>query len=274
MTDVGVKRTHNEDNFLINDELHLYVVCDGMGGHAGGEIASAIAVHTIEEVLLSSIVGSGSEQNAQVSIYGSVAFTKEGVERIKKDASEEIEASDDINDITMERLRHAVRLAGARIHDAAQNEARYRGMGTTCVAALIERNNLFVAHVGDSRAYIYREEGIEQMTEDHSLVNERIRAGILSPDDAKNHRLKNIITRSLGFNQEVEVDVQVRAILNNDRVLLCSDGLCNLVEDSEMMECMKEHSPQRAARELIKLACKRGGDDNISVVILHVVKLH
>jgi PPM family protein phosphatase len=274
MTDVGVKRTHNEDNFLINDELHLYVVCDGMGGHAGGEIASAIAVHTIEEVMLTSILGSASEESAQVSIYGSVALTKEGLEQLKVNEAEERESLSDINDITMERLRHAVRLAGARIHDVAQNEARYRGMGTTCVAALIERSNLFVAHVGDSRAYIYREEGIEQMTEDHSLVNERIRAGILSPEEAKNHRLKNIITRSLGFNQEVEVDVQVRAILNDDRVLLCSDGLCNLVEDTEMMECMKQHSPQRAARELIKLACKRGGDDNISVVIVHVANLH
>ena len=266
MTDVGVKRTHNEDNFLINDELHLYVVCDGMGGHAGGEIASAIAVHTIEEVLLNSIINPNQDQDRS-DAFASISLKKQV---LRAHISEQDE---DVNDITIERLRHAVRLAGSRIHEVAQNESRYRGMGTTCVAALIERRNLFIAHVGDSRAYLYRDGTIEQLTEDHSLVNERIQAGVLSPDEAKNHRLKNIITRSLGFNQDVDVDVQLRGIQKEDQVLLCSDGLCNLVEATEMKESLTAYSPQKAARELVKLACARGGDDNISVIIFKISAL-
>ena len=243
MTDVGVKRTNNEDNYLINDELNLFVVCDGMGGHAGGEFASAIAVNTVEEVLTS------------------MDFRPEALQLDEDDGPVEV---------TREKLRYAIRLAGKRIYEKAIEEPEYKGMGTTCLGLLIDGGNAFVAHVGDSRGYIVRDGRIEQFTEDHSLVNEKIKAGLLTPEEAKNHKLKNIITRSLGYMEDVEIDIQVRAVRRGDRFVMCSDGLSNLVEASEMGETALDFSPQETARKLIELACSRGGDDNITVIVTRI----
>jgi protein phosphatase len=243
MTDVGIKRTHNEDNFLINEEMSLFVVCDGMGGHVGGEFASAIAVNTIEEVL------------------ATMEFRPEELE---------LAADETTTEIQRERLRYAIRLAGKRIYEKATLEPEYKGMGTTALALLVDEGNAFIAHVGDSRAYRIREGRIEQLTEDHSLVNEKIRAGLLTPEEAKNHKLKNIITRSLGYMDEVEIDLQVCALRRGDRFLLCSDGLSGLVEAAEMGETVLDMGPQAAARSLVDLACERGGDDNITVIILRI----
>ena len=240
MTDVGVKRTRNEDTFLINENLKLFICCDGMGGHVGGEYASAIAVNTIEEVLA-------------------------GVQR--EDA---VVSTDDSIDLSGESLRYAVRLAGRRIYEKAIEEPEYRGMGTTCLVLMLDNSNAYLAHVGDSRGYRLREGTIEQLTEDHSLVNERIRAGLLTVEEAKTHRLKNIITRSLGYMEDVEVDVSVHPIHTSDRFVLCSDGLSNLVDDDEIGELVAAHCPQESARRLISLACDRGGDDNITVVIVSI----
>jgi protein phosphatase len=242
MTDIGVKRTHNEDNFLINEEMNLYVVCDGMGGHVGGEFASAIAVNTIEEVLTT------------------MEFRPEEHD-LEGEAGTEIQR---------ERLRYSIRLAGKRIHEKARLEPAYKTMGTTAVALMVDDGNAFIAHVGDSRAYRIREGRIEQLTEDHSLVNEKIRAGLLTPEQAKTHKLKNIITRSLGYMEEVDIDLQVCALRRGDRFLLCSDGLSGLVEAAEMGEAVLDYGPQVAARGLVELACERGGDDNITVIILRV----
>ncbi len=242
ITDVGVKRTNNEDNYLINDELNLFVVCDGMGGHAGGEFASAIAVNTVEEVL------SSLETTPEIE----AAREEGGVE------------------VMRERLRYAIRLAGKRIYEKAAAEPEYHGMGTTCLVLLIDGANAFVAHVGDSRGYVIRDGRIEQLTEDHSLVNEKIRAGLLTPDQARHHKLKNIITRSLGYTEDVEIDIQVRAIRRGDKFLLCSDGLSNLVEPAEIGEIVRSMGPQEAGRHLVQVACERGGDDNITAVITRV----
>lgn len=243
MTDVGVKRTNNEDNYLINDELNLFVVADGMGGHAAGEFASAIAVNTVEEVLA----------NLEFAPDGAPFDPEDGpVERMR------------------EKVRYAVRLAGKRIFLRAQDEPEHRGMGTTCVALVIEAGNAFLGHVGDSRAYVVREGRIEQLTEDHSLVNEKIKAGLLTPEQARNHKLKNIITRSLGYTEEVEIDIQVRAVRRGDHFVMCSDGLSNLVDTGEIGEIVLDSGPQEAARRLIELACERGGDDNVTVLIARV----
>lgn len=242
ITDVGVKRTNNEDNYLINEELNLFVVCDGMGGHAGGEFASAIAVNTVEEVL------SNLETTPEIE-----AAREEGTLEVLR-----------------ERLRYAIRLAGKRIFEKARAEPEYHGMGTTCLVLLVDGANAFMAHVGDSRGYIVREGRIEQLTEDHSLVNEKIRAGLLTPDQARHHKLKNIITRSLGYNEDVEIDIQVKAVRRGDRFLLCSDGLSNLVETGELGEAVRALTPQEAARHLVQLACERGGDDNITAVVARV----
>jgi serine/threonine protein phosphatase PrpC len=246
ITDVGVKRTNNEDNYLINDELALFVVCDGMGGHAGGEFASAIAVNTVEEVL------SNPDNAPEV-----VAVAEEGAIEVMR-----------------ERLRYAIRLAGKRIFEKANAEPEYRGMGTTCLVLLVDGPNAFVAHVGDSRGYLVRDGRIEQLTEDHSLVNERIRAGLLTPEQARHHKLKNIITRSLGYTEDVEIDIQVRAVRRGDKFLLCSDGLSNLVEPAELGETVRSMNPQDAARQLVQMACSRGGDDNVTAVITRVDEIN
>jgi PPM family protein phosphatase len=243
MTDVGVKRTNNEDNYLINDELNLFVVCDGMGGHAGGEFASAIAVNTVEEVLTS-------------------------MELRPEDMG--IDPTDGTVEVVREKLRYAIRLAGKRIFEKAKEEPEYKGMGTTCLALLVDSGNAYLAHVGDSRGYVVREGRIEQLTEDHSWVNEKIKEGLITPEQARNHKLKNIITRSLGYMEDVEIDIQVRAVRRGDRYVLCSDGLSNLVDTGEIGESVLDLGPQEAARRLISLACERGGDDNVTVVVARV----
>lgn len=240
MTDVGMKRTNNEDAYLINDELNLFIVCDGMGGHAGGELASAIAVNTVEEVMDS------------IEIEPQLQLPNDPIEAYR------------------EKLRYAIRLGGKRIFEKAIAEPEFKGMGTTALVLLIEGGNAYIAHVGDSRAYLVRDDLVEQLTEDHSLVNEKIRAGVLTPAEAKHHKLRNIITRSLGYQEDVDIDIQVRAVRRNDSFLLCSDGLSNLIETSEIGETLRSFSPQAAARRLIKLACDRGGDDNITTVICRV----
>jgi len=242
MTDVGMKRTNNEDNYLVNDELNLFVCCDGMGGHVGGEYASAIAVNTVEEVLAS----------------------------IESDPDALSPEADGPVERTREKLRYAIRLAGKRIFEKASAEPEYKGMGTTALALLLDQGNFYIAHVGDSRGYLLREGRIEQLTEDHSLVYQKVKEGVLTPEEAKTHKLRNIITRSLGYMEEVEVDIQVRAIRRGDKFLLCSDGLSNHVSTAEMGELLHRNSPQQTARQLVQLACDRGGDDNITVVAVRV----
>ena len=238
MTDVGRRRNHNEDNFLINDQLQLYVVCDGMGGHAGGEVASAIAVHTIEESFFT----------MDWSNYD----------------------PEDFDTLAQEQIKFAVLLAGRKIHEVAEANPSFKGMGTTCVAMFVFNHVAYIGHVGDSRCYLVRQGEVDQITEDHSWVNQQILAGKLTEEKAKNHPYKNVITRSLGFKDYVEVDVIKVPITKGDQILMCSDGLSNLVEGIEMKDIALRHPPQAAARQLINLACERGGDDNITIVILRV----
>lgn len=243
ITDVGRKRQNNEDNYLINDELNLYIAADGMGGHAGGEFASQIAVNTVEEVFLN----------------------------LESDSS----SSDGLNDaaleqLTREKLEYAIRLAGRKIWEKALDEPEYRGMGTTALALYVRNDKAFISHVGDSRAYRYRAGTVEQLTEDHSLVNEQIKAGLISPEHAKTHRLKNIITRSLGYQEEVEVDTLIDSLEVGDVFVLCSDGLSNLVEEPDMEVIVGKHRLQEAAIKLVELANERGGDDNITAILARV----
>jgi len=240
ITDVGLKRGHNEDNYLINEELNLYVVADGMGGHAGGEYASAIAVNTVEEVVT-------SLENDEL----------------------EVETTDPL-EITRHKLKQAIRLAGRRIFEKAREQPEYHGMGTTVVVVLVRGENAYVAHVGDSRVYLLREGTLEQITDDHSLIAEKVRHGLITPEEAKSHKMRNVITRSLGYQEDVEVDLSVRAVRRGDQFLLCSDGLSGLVEDDELCELMMTQGPQAAARDLVGLACERGGDDNITTIIASV----
>ncbi|MEO0604618.1 MAG: Stp1/IreP family PP2C-type Ser/Thr phosphatase [Myxococcota bacterium] len=242
MTDVGLKRGHNEDNYLINEELNLFVVADGMGGHAGGEYASAIAVNTVEEVVTS--------------------LELEGMAGEGADA--------DPIEITRHKLSHAIRLAGRRIFDKARQQPSYHGMGTTAVVLLVQSPNAFVAHVGDSRLYLVRDGEVRQITEDHSLIAEKVKHGLITPEEAKNHRMRNVITRSLGYQEEVDVDLQVLEVASGDQFLLCSDGLSGFVSAEEIGEVLASHGTQEAARQLVMMACDRGGDDNITAIIARV----
>jgi len=243
MSNVGMKRFQNEDSYLINDDLSLYMVADGMGGHLGGEFASKLAVTTVEEV----------------------------VQKLRQDPEvTQVRGVNTEGSTPADQLRHAIQEAGRRIHHQAIYDETLRGMGTTAVVAIFQEEKLFVANVGDSRAYLIREGEIEQITEDHSLVSEQVKAGMISADDAKGHKLKNIITRSVGYQEDVDIDITVLDPKIGDRVLMCSDGLSNLVEDSEIEETLKKHDLRGSCEELVRTANSRGGDDNITVVLMQV----
>jgi protein phosphatase len=243
---VGKRRERNEDSFLINDDLRLAVVADGMGGHLGGEFASKMAVTTVEEVI------QAIESDPEITL-------QEGTKIRQGDYSG--------------YLRYATQIASTRIFEKATNDATLRGMGTTTVAALFRQNKVYIANVGDSRAYRVRDGKIQQITKDHSLVGEQIRAGILSEDDARAHKLKNIITRSVGFQEEVDTDIDIRIVREGDKFIMCSDGLSNMVGDDELCTIVEDNDLETACKHLVDVANERGGDDNITVVIAQVESL-
>ncbi|QQR79654.1 MAG: Stp1/IreP family PP2C-type Ser/Thr phosphatase [Deltaproteobacteria bacterium] len=243
LTDVGRKREKNEDSLFVSGELGLFMVADGMGGHLGGEFASRIAVKTISET----------------------------IEQLLKDpeATLSLNLGFDRSDYG-EMLKYAIRVASYRIFEEASKNPNLRGMGTTTVALLIQNGKGYIAHVGDSRTYLVHEKSIKQLTNDHSLVAEQLRAGFITQDEVKNHKFRNIITRSVGFQSEVEIDLLVRDIESGDRFVLCSDGLTNMVENQDIEKLTSKSDPKTACQELISLANKNGGDDNISVVIVNI----
>jgi serine/threonine protein phosphatase PrpC len=239
LTDVGMKREHNEDSFLVNEDLGLYVVCDGMGGHAGGETASRLAVQTVERELLSA--------------------------RLRTDNP--FASAADLADTPLAgALREAVEGSCAAVFRTSKLNPELHGMGTTCICLLIHETKALVGHVGDSRAYLVREGEVVQLSEDHSLVNEQVRAGLLTPEEARVSRLKNIITRSVGFEEDVLVDVMGVETKPGDRFLLCSDGLSNLIANEEIGEMLASKPFAEIPKALIDLANDRGGDDNITAV--------
>jgi protein phosphatase len=243
LTDVGRKRDHNEDSFLVDEENGLFVVADGMGGHAGGGTASKLAVETVRDDLRK------SKEKSPQSFTGASAL-----------------AENPLKDL----LREAVEAACFNIFQAAQSDTRLAGMGTTVTAAQFVGDQAFFAHVGDSRCYLVRKERIYQVSEDHSLVNEQLKAGVITPDEARHSRFKNIITRSVGFEEEVLVDIMGLKIEVGDKYAICCDGLYNLVEDHEILKIMVENGLDDAPRKLIELANDRGGDDNITVVVVRI----
>ncbi len=239
LTDVGRKRDHNEDSFLIDEELQLYVVADGMGGHAGGGTASRIAVETIDKRL----------RDLRAQVQHTHAPTS------------------NLQDSPVpETIRTAVEQACLAIFAKAQEDPELAGMGTTVISLLLDDAHAFFAHVGDSRAYLVRGELIQQISEDHSLVNEQIKAGMITPEEARHSRYRNIITRSVGFEEEVQVDVMGLLAEPGDIFILCSDGLANMLEDTEILEIVRANPLDEIPTKLIALANERGGDDNITVV--------
>lgn len=245
VTDVGQRRDHNEDALLVDEELGLFVVADGMGGHAGGGTASRLAVETMQAAIRHA-------RTAEPDAFG----TGRGVEE---------SAVPDV-------LREAVEEACAVIYRTAQGDPELAGMGTTVTAALVDGRSAYIAHVGDSRCYLLREGRIYQVSEDHSLVNEQLKAGVISADEAKHSRFRNIITRSVGFEQQVQVDLLGVELEGGDALVICCDGLSNLVDDSEILAIVEESALDVAPGRLVALANDRGGDDNITVIVLRATE--
>jgi serine/threonine protein phosphatase PrpC len=251
-TDVGRQRDHNEDNFLIDKKLRLFVVADGMGGHAAGEVASSVAVHEVRDVL---------HENRDL------------VERF--DAGDPSVQSVDVLQI----LEHAVQQACGAIYKRAQVEQEKRGMGTTCSLLLIAGPTAggrgFIAHVGDSRIYLVRQGQTHQLTEDHSLMNELIRRGKVKAEDIDNSpykQYKNAVTRAVGVYESVEVETFDLDVLPGDSFLLCSDGLYAYLtpNGAELPEILGNENINEIPKALIEKANREGGQDNITAICIRV----
>ncbi|MCK9523967.1 MAG: Stp1/IreP family PP2C-type Ser/Thr phosphatase [Proteobacteria bacterium] len=244
-TDVGRVREHNEDNFLVDKNLQLFVVADGMGGHAAGEVASGIAVTTVQEV---------------------VAQNKDLMDAIRENSR--IASPTDVLNL----LEHAVQKACADIHAMAERDPAKRGMGTTLSALLLIDNRGYIAHVGDSRLYLLRAGRVIQLSEDHSLVAELIRRGKLNPADAENSPYKNAVTRAVGVYESVEVDTIDFEVLPGDQFLLASDGLTGYLENTDITDILNpdEDDLKKITRAFIDLANARGGNDNITNIVVRI----
>lgn len=246
ITDRGLRRHHNEDAFLVREDLGLYVVADGMGGHAAGEVAADLAIREVERLIAES--ADWSEEAWPTGFDPSL--TRNG-----------------------NRLAHAIRSAHSVVAGAVEEDPGLRGMGATIVSALLGANGqVTLAHVGDSRAYLIRNgQPIELITSDHSWVHEQVVAGLLSADAARNHPLKNVVTRALGGSQEPTVDIRDQLLEDGDTLLLCSDGLNTMLEDDEIGQVFRRpRQLVETARDLVAEANRRGGLDNITVVLIRI----
>jgi protein phosphatase len=244
-TDVGRKRDHNEDSYLCNNELTLYAVADGMGGHLGGERASRMAVEILEREIAP---GAGALRKADGS-----AARAEGAPHPVASA-----------------MREATHQAASAIYAEAQAQPERTGMGTTLTAAFFHREQVSICHVGDSRAYLYRDGQARQLTEDHSWIQEQIRAGLVAPEDAIVSRFRNIITRSVGFEPGVEPDLLTLPVEAGDCFVICSDGLSNYLGEQEIAEVLTSRFYGEAGPALVEMANERGGEDNITCVVVYV----
>ncbi len=249
-TDVGRQRTHNEDNFLIDKKLRLFLVADGMGGHAAGEVASSIAVHEIRD-----------------AVYGN----RDLIERYRADGAG-VQALE-----ILQMLEHAVQAACSTVFNRAQSEQEKRGMGTTASVLLIagapDHLRGFIAHVGDSRIYLARQQQCHQLTEDHSLMNELVRRGKLKRDQVESSpykQFKNAVTRAVGVYASVEVDTFDFDILPGDRFLLSTDGLYAYLDEETLPGLLGDGDVKEVPRKLIDAANEGGGHDNITGVVIRV----
>jgi len=242
-TNVGRKRNHNEDSFTVIEEENLYLVADGMGGHASGEVASQLAIETIR------------------NFFQATGEDPDATWPYKMDKARKYEEN---------RLITGIKLANLRIFEAAQAEPKYRGMGTTIVATFLVPDGLYVAHVGDSRIYRIRDGVIEQMTEDHSLLNDYMKMKKLTPEEIERFPHKNVIVRALGMKETVKVDTRFEAPKPGDIFLLCSDGLSGMLSDEEMNTLVGKHGADLSvcASKLVESANNAGGVDNITVVLI------
>jgi protein phosphatase len=242
-THVGKVRAINEDNFFAAQDMGLFMVADGLGGQNAGEVASEMAVETIK----SHLVG---KENPLVGEYAQ-------------------EFSHNTN-----RLLSGIRLTNSAIYEAGQKNPEQQGMGTTISSAFINGNAITMAHVGDSRIYRIREGRMEQLTVDHSLIEEQLRRGLITEEEAEESKHKHVITRALGAEDTIQIDADEEILLDRDRILLCTDGLTDMVGEEDILRMIFRNGddPQKACEELVDMANAKGGTDNITVILVHCEK--
>ena len=246
LTDPGRVRDHNEDCIESRPDIGLFVLADGMGGYNAGEVASGMAT---------SLISDGLQET----------WNPKGVERLGRDEAKALS----------ERLIHdQIARANSAIFTTSQNNPECAGMGTTLVVTLFFDNFLTVAHIGDSRLYRLRGESMEQVTRDHSLLQEQLDSGLITPEEAKLSQNKNLVTRALGIDPSVEPEVHVYETQPDDTYLLCSDGLSDMVEDEEIRLTLitLKSNPNLTVQQLVQAANDNGGRDNISAMLIRVVE--
>jgi len=242
LTDVGRRRKNNEDYFGIFEQDRLYVVADGMGGHAAGEIASSTAVQAVAEFVAL------TAKEADITWPWGI---------------------DPALSLAANRLKTAIRFGNQKVLDLSLTQSDYEGMATTIVGVLFEDSTAHIAHVGDSRLYLLNSSGIRQITVDHSWVLEQVGLGVLTPDQARSHPLRNVVTRAIGAAPELNVDVTAHRMEVGDVLLLCSDGLSGMVLDGDLERIVAVNpDPKEAGTTLVAEANAHGGEDNITVLIV------
>lgn len=245
-TDVGKIRTNNEDNFLIEEDIGLFIVADGMGGHSSGEVASKMAVDVTRDSVKKFI------SNEQKSIIG----------KLNSQYSERTN-----------QLASSVRLSNQIIYESARATPQNQGMGTTIDCVLVQKDKISIAHVGDSRVYMVRANGLRQLTEDHSLTADQVRKGLLKQEEAEKSNLKNILTRAVGVDASTEVDMVEIEGQDGDYLIACTDGLNKMVSDQEILKSVSDmKTPKMIAEHLVDLANAAGGVDNTTVAVAQLKK--
>ena len=248
LTDIGKRRECNEDSFAVHETNHLVIVCDGMGGHSAGDIASQMAVETVG--------------------WAFRKIDKQSIDAICKDIEQPLS-------YVAKRVITAVRLANRRIYNLAIRDKTISGMGSTIVVAYFVKNHIIVCHVGDSRCYRLRNGQLHQLTSDHSWVNELLIDKEITEEEAKNFKQKNVITRALGIKYATKIDLQIDSIQTGDRYLVCSDGLSGVVDDEVIAKVLYQGNKllDEIGSELIAEANEMGGPDNITVALMEVESL-
>lgn len=242
LTDRGIVRKKNEDyvdNFKVSENGHLFVLADGMGGHTKGDVASETAVTTVIEYF-----------KKHIAVIEKL-YKAEDVDKVK------------------EFFKRAIANANEKVYQLSQKEEK-GGMGTTLVMTYVMQDKALIANIGDSRVYLHRQEELNQLTTDHSYVQELVKMGVITREEAKSHERKNVVTRAIGSSAEIQVDFYDLDLQKRDVLLMCSDGLSNMVDEKEIEEVLSaRYLPLFSCEKLIAIAKQRGGYDNISSILIY-----
>jgi protein phosphatase len=240
ITDKGKVRDNNEDNVIVDEELGLAAVADGMGGHNAGELASSLAVKTLREALISLKSGAMEVKNPDTRLSAAANL-----------------------------IHFAAHEANDTIYSTSIKQTESRGMGTTLSAVLVEGNAAAIAHIGDSRIYLLREDNMTQLTNDHSLVMEQVRKGIMTREEAETSTMQNILTRAMGISKSIKIDAGELSVIDGDILLICSDGLFKAVKEMPIQKVLaSETTIAQMCVQLVNMALENGGPDNVTVAII------